>query len=339
MADASKKERSKLVTDLKVQKDAKGKVLAAEKKVNDAKAKLASSKDADIEAMKQAVATAKSSDDKAAVSKAKDKAHAEYRKVLDQKINVATTERKVPAAKKVLTKKTEKVEVAIHETKKVAEKEALKLKEVADERLKVATGKLMEAQDKLKAAQTKSGGLGSEKNKMAGKANGAAADAKAGEGTLTAAQKSERAAKKAERDAKGIKLNVGPLVKKKLRAEAKKYALAGSVPQAPGGSPPPPPAPAVDHEKHRQKAKAEYHQAKATLASQKANKASQPAIDHATKEVAKAKANVDANGRRGASVGSVGAQLAAVTKQHSNARLGDNSHIGDKLAHIVGKHA
>merc|ERR1712046_571628 len=134
----------------------------------------------------------------------------------------------------------------------------------------------------------------------------------------------------------GIKLKVGPLEMKKLRAEAKKHALAGTYPHAPGGSPPPPPAPMVDHQKHIQKAKANYHQAKATLASHKANKASPSVINHATKEVDKAKANVDAAGRRGASVGSIGAQLAAVTQQHSNARLGDNSHIGDKIADIVG---
>merc|ERR1712178_467138 len=122
----------------------------------------------------------------------------------------------------VLKGKTEKVEQAVIQTKKVAEKEAAELRKVAESRLGVATKALNKAQKALQAAQAAADGTGKQKNTLHNKAVGAGADAKDGSKTLTAAQKQERAAERAEKHARRMKLRVGPLSKKKLRDEAKK---------------------------------------------------------------------------------------------------------------------
>merc|ERR1712054_104976 len=329
LAGESKKQRTKLVADLKVQKAAKKKVQAADKKVDEAKAKLNSLKGADEKAMADAVQKAKTPDSKTAVSAAKNKAHKEYRKVLDQKISVATTERAVPKAKKVLQKETAKVEVAIDKTKKVAIKESDQLKKVATDKLKVLQGKLKKAHEELAAAKKAAAGLSNQKGALQNGANRAGADAKQGDATLTKAQKGERAAKSAERKTKAIKLKVGKLDKKKLREEAKKHALAGTMP----GAPAPPPMHARYQKHHNtHQAKAKYHQVKANLAQHKMNGAPAHVIAHADSKVKEA--------QRALNAGSIGARVAAVTQMHSSQQDRNlretNSAISSQVDHIVG---
>merc|ERR1711881_763643 len=145
LAKMSAAERKKLLAELAKQKTGKKNLSAAEKKAAAEDAKMKNLRQQADAALNAAVNVAKKTGDKGKVKAAKDKAHALYRKMVDEKIRVASVHHEVFSARAALGKIAKMVEKEIGAAKKVATKEAGALKQVAGERFKVAEHKLKAA--------------------------------------------------------------------------------------------------------------------------------------------------------------------------------------------------
>merc|ERR1711934_1233790 len=246
LAKMSAAERKKLLAELGKQKAGKKKLSAAE----DAKMKhLRGQADA---ALNEAVNVAKKTGDKAKVKAAKDKAHALYRKMVDEKIRVASVHHDVFSARAALGKISKMVEKEIAAAKKVATKEAGALKQVAGERYKVAEHKLKENEDKASAASVAERSAERKQKGLVGKVGGINADIANGRATVKNAQNVKNAAKAAKEKVQKQKVMVGPLTMPKMTAAAKAIAR-GEHPMPSATHPTHPPPPHPTHHLHNAK--------------------------------------------------------------------------------------
>lgn len=329
LAKLSGKERAKLLAELAKQKGGKKTLSDAEKKAAQEDASMKHLRGQADAAMQKAVEIAKTTGEKGKVRAAKDKAHALYRKMVDEKIRVAGVHHKVVTAKKELAKISAEVEKEIAAAKKVAQKEAGALKTVALDREKVADSKLKETQNKAGSASLAANSAERKEKGLLRKSGKAQQDIVNGRATVNNAQQVENQAKKAEGVVKGTKVQVGPLKMKELKEKAKAIA-AGRTPapsQQSVDRPPPQAAKqaTVKHEtsggaahvhvyvhshgaspdahkayadkvkkleKERLAAKAVYHSAEAKLARLKQSGASAEQISEAQNNVNVAAANV-----------------------------------------------
>merc|ERR1711988_756834 len=242
LAKLSGKERAKLLAELAKQKTGKKKLSTAEKKAAEEDRRMKHMRAQADAALLKAVDVAKKTGDKGKIKVAKDKAHGLYRKMVDEKIRIATVHHEVIAARKELAKISALVEKEIGAAKKVAQKEASALKTVAQERANVAGHKLKEAQNKAGAASVAEASAVSKEKALLGKINGVNGEIAAGRGTVKNAKNVEDQAKKAEGVVKGTKVSVGPLSMPKLKEEAKRIA---------SGQSPMPNAHTVPHSAHK----------------------------------------------------------------------------------------
>jgi len=252
LAKMSAAERKKLLAELAKQKTGKKNLSAAEKKAAAEDAKMKNLRQQADAALNAAVNVAKKTGDKAKVKAAKDKAHALYRKMVDEKIRVASVHHDVFSARAALGKISKMVEKEIAAAKKVATKEAGALKQVAGERYKVAEHKLKENEDKASAASVAERSAERKQKGLVGKVGGINADIANGRATVKNAQNVKNAAKAAKEKVQKQKVMVGPLTMPKMTAAAKAIAR-GEHPMPSATHPTHPPPPHPTHHLHNAK--------------------------------------------------------------------------------------
>jgi len=224
LAKMSAAERKKLLAELGKQKAGKKKLSAAEKKAAAEDAKMKHLRGQADAALNEAVNVAKKTGDKAKVKAAKDKAHALYRKMVDEKIRVASVHHEVFSARAALGKIAKMVEKEIGAAKKVATKEAGALKKVAGERYKVAEHKLKGAEDKSSAASVAERSAERKQKGLVGKVGGIDSDIANGRATVKNAQNVKNAAAAAKEKVQKTKVKVGPLTMPAMTTLAKAIA-------------------------------------------------------------------------------------------------------------------
>merc|ERR1711981_1127314 len=238
--------------ELAKQKTGKKNLSAAEKKAAAEDAKTKNLRQQADAALNAAVNVAKKTGDKGKVKVAKDKAHALYRKMVDEKIRVASVHHDVFSARAALGKISKMVEKEIAAAKKVATKEAGALKQVAGERYKVAEHKLKENEDKARAASVAERSAERKQKGLVGKVGGINADIANGRSTVKNAQNAKNAAKAAKEKVQKQKVMVGPLTMPKMTAAAKAIAR-GEHPMPSATHPTHPPPPHPTHHLHNAK--------------------------------------------------------------------------------------
>jgi len=183
-------------------------------------------------AMKKAVDLAGATGDEVQVAAAKDKAHGLYRKMVDEKIRVASVRRMVVDAQKKLASVSAEVEKLIEKAKATATAEADALKRVAQQHEAALShamkkSKLDESQavDKSTVATKAVEGLKTKLSQFD-------AELKHQRTSLKNANRVDTQAKSAEQKVAQTNVDVAPFDFEKVKAEAKKIVTSGA--QVPG---------------------------------------------------------------------------------------------------------
>lgn len=232
IAKQSSTVRSDLLEGLARQKAGKEQLAAAKEKAAAEDKGLATLRVQADAAMKKAVDLAGATGDEVQVAAAKDKAHSLYRKMVDEKIRVASVRRTVVDAQKKLAAVSAEVEKLIEKAKATASAEADALKQVAHQH----EAALNHAMQKSKLDESQA----VDKNSVATKAveglktklSQLDAELKHQQTSLKNANRVDTQAKSAEQKVTQTNVDVAPFDFEKVKAEAKKIVTSGG--QVPG---------------------------------------------------------------------------------------------------------
>jgi len=292
IATKSAQVRTQLLAGLAKQKAGKQNVVDAKKRAAAEDQGLVTlHKQADA-AMQDAVKLAGATGDEGQVSAAKQKAHSLYRKMVDEKIRIASVHRQVVEAQTSLAKVSSEVEKMIHDAKGTANAEAEALRKVARARTQMSKYNLQKSKYAAAEASEIHSADASRLKATSDSLKSADIDISKSKKVVTNANKVESQARKAEAVVSQTRVNVGPLDLGMLRDEAKKIVASGGWKEDRHGHKQHPKSVHNEFanqvsviEKKRLAAKEEYKRAASKLRSLQSSRASALKIESAKDEV------------------------------------------------------
>ena len=230
IASQSASVRTQLLKGLATQKQRTQELAITKQKAAAADKGLADMRREADDAMKHAVKVAGATGDQSKVAAAKETAHSLYRKMVDQKIKIASAHRQVLEAKKNMAAISAQVEKQLSKAKKTANSEAAALRQVSNVRKQVARAQFLRT--KYEAAQfaAKYKAIKAKEDASRQKLTKLAADVAIGTEAVTNARLSQEQAQRAADAVSHIRVGSSALDVEKLKQAAKDAAASSKQP-------------------------------------------------------------------------------------------------------------